>query len=75
MLSISIALEVEDCQEMFREGSTVRKPDQVGSLAVECLQKLIEVNEFKAAENVVDTIAAGDVSDGIAATRKASQVV
>ena len=75
MLTMSIAVEVEDCQEIFREDSDVRKPDQVSALAVECLQKLIETNDFKAASNAVDTISTGDISDGIAATRKASEVV
>ena len=75
MFTMSIAIEVEDCQEIFREGSDVRKPDQVSALAVECLQKLIETNDFKAASKVVDTISTGDISDGIAATRKASGVV
>jgi hypothetical protein len=75
MLTMSIAIEVEDCQEIFRDGSDVRKPDQVSALAVECLQKLIETNDFKAASNAVDTISTSDISDGIAATRKASGVV
>ena len=75
ILQISIAVEVDDCKEIFSDDSDAKRPDQVRSLAVECLQKLIEANQFTAANNALDLIEGEDIEKGITAARESSKTV
>ena len=72
MLSFSIAIEVEDCKEMFAADSTAKRPDAVGELAVECIQKLIEANDFTAANIALDILPTDQTQSAMTATREAS---
>ena len=61
MLQLSISVTVDECKSTFTGDSNVSK-DVARSLAIECLQNLLEVNEFKSANNAADLIEGEDAA-------------